>query len=520
MIALHIFNAKEIRAIRISQPAHGGNWNDPDRMQINAIRAYKTSPSEAGTFFAEESGPEWFRPVDFDRWMCLAQRGELFGLRRCKAVADSTLHLRCPLESVFVNSFNSKIGEKYWSSNYGQGRHWIEIQFQKPAVLSSLAIAWKGHPQEYAVSVESGSGKRMEIFHSRKQEKLDILRPAGSRSAINSIAAWEKQRTVIKHNILKIMHPFPTEKCPPDVEEIGRKRLKEGVAIEFAYSPEPWHRLHAYLALPKNGRPPYPLVVYTMYNRDKALDRARPFIERGFAVFAPDILVDHGRIPKGHPYTLQLPIMRRLYGASGDFRENHSSFAIGPRKWATRPDWHKKVRWSAMGKIIWDVARGLDVVLARPEIDPERVGCTGFSWGCAHTMYITAFEDRIKVASPQCGAYASSRLTRVVGNTSATWYNLPELSRYFREDSVSKIPFDRHELMALTAPRPMFIVEETRGSPWVMKSVQEVQKIYRLYGAEERFVARSPNDAHSYYLEGVDWFEKWLCPGKTAAKNL
>jgi dienelactone hydrolase len=306
------------------------------------------------------------------------------------------------------------------------------------------------------------------------------------------------------------MRPFPDERCEPCVEVIKRRRTRLGLVTELAYRPEPWHRLHAYLAIPRRGSPPYPLIVYTMYNRDMALRCAQPFLEKGFAVFAPDILVDRGRIPRGHPYTLQLSLMRRLYAEGGVYRSNRSDVSIGPRKWVRTPRWEEQAPWSAMGKIIWDVARGLDVVLAMPEIDPRRVGCTGYSWGGTHTMYITAFEERIRASSPQCTAFVSMRLSRCVGNTSATWYHMPELSRYFRQDRAARVPFDREELLALAAPRPLFVVDESRESPWVMQTFEEVRKVYRLYGAEDSFVVRSATDAHSYYLEAVDWFRARL----------
>ncbi|HEY1109988.1 MAG TPA: dienelactone hydrolase family protein [Opitutaceae bacterium] len=40
------------------------------------------------------------------------------------------------------------------------------------------------------------------------------------------------------------------------------------------------------------------------------------------------------------------------------------------------------------------------LVKARPEIDPERIGMTGLSWGGFYTMYVTALSPFIKAAAP------------------------------------------------------------------------------------------------------------------------
>jgi dienelactone hydrolase len=515
MIALHVFARIAVNAARIVQEPHGGTSEDPDRMQIHAIRGFTTSQGADGTWFSFESSPEWFRPVDPERWQCLRRVGVLHGLRGCRVLSDSTLHIHCPLEPVFRNGFDRESAATYWSSDSGSGPHWVEIRFDRPTTLGTLAIAWKGHPRAYSVSLRSKSGW-MVLYRTGRPETTDILKPRGYRRAISSVQQWEERSAAVRRNILTLMHAFPEEICRPCVEVVSRKRLASGVVTEFSYRPEPWHTLHAHLALPSTGKPPYPLIVYTMYNRHMALRCAMPFLERGFAVFAPDILIDGGRIPSGHPFTLQLPFMHRLYGSAGLYRKNRSDMIIGPRKWVPRPHWDQSARWSAMGKIIWDIARGLDVVLAMPEIDPSRVGCTGYSWGGTHTQYIMAFEDRIRASSPQCTGFVSMRLSRAVGNTSATWYHLPELSRYFREDMTSRVPFDREELLALAAPRPVFIVDESREDPWVMHTFEQVRRVYRLYGAEDRFVVRSTRDAHSYYLEAVDWFSKALGLTRTA----
>jgi hypothetical protein len=51
---------------------------------------------------------------------------------------------------------------------------------------------------------------------------------------------------------------------------------------------------------------------------------------------------------------------------------------------------------------IWDAKRALDYLVSRPEVDAGRIGCTGCSGGGTLTTYISALDDRIKVAAPTC----------------------------------------------------------------------------------------------------------------------
>jgi cephalosporin-C deacetylase-like acetyl esterase len=48
---------------------------------------------------------------------------------------------------------------------------------------------------------------------------------------------------------------------------------------------------------------------------------------------------------------------------------------------------------------VWDGIRGIDYLLSRPEVDPERIGCTGNSGGGTLTMFISALDERVRCAA-------------------------------------------------------------------------------------------------------------------------
>ena len=76
--------------------------------------------------------------------------------------------------------------------------------------------------------------------------------------------------------------------------------------------------------------------------------------------------------------------------------------------------WHSRGYTSA-GVEAWNGVRGIDYLLERPDVDPQRIGVTGISGGGAATFWIAAADERVKVAVPVSGmadleAYVPNRV--------------------------------------------------------------------------------------------------------------
>ncbi len=85
--------------------------------------------------------------------------------------------------------------------------------------------------------------------------------------------------------------------------------------------------------------------------------------------------------------TLQLGEIAAIH--HGTYREN--------RWW-----WHSR-GYTPAGVECWNGVRGIDYLVSRPDVDPERIAVTGISGGGAATFWVAAADERVKVAVPVSG---------------------------------------------------------------------------------------------------------------------
>jgi dienelactone hydrolase len=92
---------------------------------------------------------------------------------------------------------------------------------------------------------------------------------------------------------------------------------------------------------------------------------------------------------------------------------------------------------------IQDGQAAIDALCARPEVDAERIGCIGNSYGGRSTMWLAIFDERVR-ACVSAGAMNTFRERSLKLSSCAIQY-LPGILRYG----------DTPELYSLIAPRPM-----------------------------------------------------------------
>jgi len=128
---------------------------------------------------------------------------------------------------------------------------------------------------------------------------------------------------------------------------------------------------------------------------------------------------------------------------------------------------------------IQDGQAALDVLADRPEVDPDRLGCIGNSYGGRITMWLSIFDERIRACVP-AGCMNTFRERSLKLSSCGIQY-LPGILAW------GDVP----ELFSLIAPRPMQL-QAGQGDPLITPEDRDhiratVQRAYELLGAEANF---------------------------------
>ena len=128
--------------------------------------------------------------------------------------------------------------------------------------------------------------------------------------------------------------------------------------------------------------------------------------------------------------------------------------------------------WGALRAWAWGASRAVDYFQTNPDIDEKRVAIEGLSRYGKAAIVALAYEPRIAIGCiGSSGAGGAKILRRIFGeqveNLASSgeyhWF-APNFIKYAGPLTALDLPVDAHELVALCAPRPVFI---SVGSPKV-----------------------------------------------------
>ncbi|MBM3785005.1 MAG: acetylxylan esterase, partial [Acidobacteria bacterium] len=159
---------------------------------------------------------------------------------------------------------------------------------------------------------------------------------------------------------------------------------------------------------------------------------------------------------------------------------------------------------------VWDGIRALDYLFTRPEVDAERIACTGCSGGGTQSTYISALDSRVKVAAPLCYMQSFDVL-----------FNGPIGDSEQSPPGFIKSGLDQTDYVEIFAPKPWFIgsTQDDFFTPAGAKPLyEEARNFYEMFGSQERVKWVVGPGGHGTPLEireGVyEWFTRWLKDGK------
>ena len=250
-----------------------------------------------------------------------------------------------------------------------------------------------------------------------------------------------------------------------DAMALGGRATRKDVAITFGEGSAA-RRMDLLVYLPNTARAPAPVFLGLNFQRNDAVKwPVETIVERGYGVasaYYGDLFPD------------------RADGA-GD-----SVLTLFPARQG--PD-----AWNALGVWAWAVSRALDYLETDRAADAKRVALLGHSRLGKAALWAGAQDPRFAmVISNESGCGGAALSKRIYGETVAAitkrfphWF-CANFARY--ADHEADLPVDQHELLALIAPRPLYVasaVEDRWADPkGEFLAALGADPVYRLLGTD------------------------------------
>jgi dienelactone hydrolase len=159
----------------------------------------------------------------------------------------------------------------------------------------------------------------------------------------------------------------------------------------------------------------------------------------------------------------------------------------------------KHPHWTGMLKMLFDAQRALDVLERHPAVDKRRLGAIGHSLGGKETLYLAAFDERVKAAVSSEGGIGLS-----FSNWDAPWY----VGGQIKESAFKR---DHHELLALVAPRAFLLIggdsaDGDKSQPYIDSALP----VYRLLGKPETLSLFNHKKGHEFPESAHEAAYGWL----------
>ena len=310
---------------------------------------------------------------------------------------------------------------------------------------------------------------------------------------------FETQRSQIRNKLLELLGEMP-EKVDPNPQIEYTHEHDTFTEYRIAFNVERDVQAICLLCIPKLGKKKYPLVVclqghstgmhismgrvvYPDDHDDGDRDVALQALERGYAALCLDqrgmgerrTMKEQPAVDNGHPRCHVTAMNALLLGRT------------------------------MIGERCWDVSRAIDLALTYPEIDGDRIICTGNSGGGTATFYAACYDDRIKVAMPSCAVCTYKHSIGAMPHCVCNF--IPGIARYA----------DMGDLAAAIAPRKLIIINGREDSIFphegVLETFDTVKKIYAAAGVPENCAMTTGDGGHRYYKKNawetfdkiVDW---------------
>lgn len=306
---------------------------------------------------------------------------------------------------------------------------------------------------------------------------------------IQTRSQWLIERERLRKAWLEFLGPMPPEPPAIQLEVLAEDHPQGSLRRRVRYETEPGIFVEAFLLIPDDdvpGKGPdgrrAGLVALHQTSNDTIYEIAGVrgpesqhlglnLARQGFVVFCP---------------------LNFLWHDARDIRD-----AVA--KWQAR-----RPQTRGMHKMLWDAQRGVDALQSLKNlVDPARMGAVGHSLGAKETLYLAAFDERIRASVASEGG---------IGFDFTNWHD-----PWYLGDAIRKpdFPLNHHQLLALIAPRACLILGGESGpgaadGDRTWPYIEAALPVYRLFDPPARIGLLNHREGHTISPASLERLTEWL----------
>lgn len=299
------------------------------------------------------------------------------------------------------------------------------------------------------------------------------------------VKAWQRK---LRRKLRDALGWKPTEKPPLEPRRLWKRDHPLGTIEKIVFTAEPKADVPAYLCLPRDVKPPYPVFVCvqghsTGMHNSIAVDRednAKPIKVEGDRDFGL------GCMRRG---IAALCIEQRSFGErreqviqSGmDYLCHHAAMHA------------LMLGRTLVGERVYDVDRAIDYLATRDDMDLGKLGIMGNSGGGTVSLFAAATLPRLRYAMPSC--YFCTFADSIMSIFHCLCNYVPGLLQYA----------EMADVMGLFAPKPVVIVNGKKDDIFPIgaakKEFRRLKAIYKALGAETQCRHVIGAEGHRFYAD-------------------
>jgi dienelactone hydrolase len=301
---------------------------------------------------------------------------------------------------------------------------------------------------------------------------FDVPRP-------ESAEAWNRRKPELRETLWRLLGDLPPLFTPRPT--IDKREGRDGYTLErFTFDNGAGDTVYGYVLLPTGEPRRRPAVLYHHYHGNRYEQGKEELFLPAFREMGDNPMHTGEELVRAGYVVLAIDAYgfgeRRFQGPAGKAEDGAQTEASLFKTFL----WQGRTLW---GMMVRDDLLGLNYLVTRPEVDPQRIAAMGMSMGATRTWWAAALDERIKVAvSVAC----LTRYQDLIAQGNVGCHGI-----YYYVPGVLKERIDSEAIIGLIAPRAHLTLagDEDAGSPVSgVRTINAFQEhLHELYGKPEAF---------------------------------